>query len=128
MIRKLGGSGGWPPKPAKKPKREWPKNPFGHGQQSIAIEALRKGVCVTLTYHDCYRVAEVHTVGNTRAGRPAMSVYQVDGQANESTIPDWQLFCFDECFNVALSDIPSRAPRPDYKKGAKQFLTIVAQL
>lgn len=53
-----------------------------------------------------------------------MSVWQIDGESNTPPIPDWRLFCFDECFNVALSDIPSKAPRPEYKKGAKQFRSI----
>jgi len=89
--------------------------------RSLAIEALEKAVCLKLDYHGRPRIAEVHTVGATTKGRPAMSVYQVDGQANAATIPDWQLFCFDECFNVALSDRPSLAPRAQYEKGSKQF-------
>jgi hypothetical protein len=129
MVRKLTGFGGRLSKPKKPAKPDWPKNSFGAAQNRLlAIEALQTGRCLTLTYHDCYRVAEVHTVGLTHTRRPAMSVYQVDGQANEATIPDWQFFCFDECFNVALSDLPSGAPRPKYAKGAKQFLTIDVQV
>lgn len=106
-------------------KPNWAKNPTqAAANHSLAIEAIDKRLCLTLNYHGCARVAEVHTVGTTTRGRPAMSVYQVDGQANEATIPDWQLFCFDECFNVALSDRPSDAPRPKYEKGAKQFRRI----
>lgn len=91
---------------------------------SIALEALDKGVCVSLVYLDFDRVAEVHTVGTTTAGRPAMSVFQVEGHSKDSPVPGWQLFCFDECFDVALHDLPSLAPRPDYKKRAKQFRRI----
>ncbi len=64
----------------------------------------------------------------TLADRPAMSAFQVDGKSNTPPIPDWRLFCFDECFNVALSDLPSSGPRPEYKKGAKQFHRIDAEL
>jgi len=53
-----------------------------------------------------------------------MSAYQVDGQSKTPPIPDWRLFCFDECFDVGLTNIPSTAPRPDFKKGAKQFRRI----
>lgn len=77
--------------------------------------------------YDCvgvHRVIEIHTVGTTTAFRPAMSVWQVDGQSNTPPIPDWRLFCFDECFDVALTEIPSLAPRAQYKKGAKQFRKI----
>lgn len=89
-----------------------------------AIEAINRRLCLSLTYDGLHRVVEVHTVGTTTAFRPAMSVWQVDGQSNTPPIPDWRLFCFDECFNVTLTDLPSTAPRPQYKKGAKQFRLI----
>ena len=57
-----------------------------------------------------------------------MSAYQIDGQSNTPPIPDWRHFCFDECFDVRLLDLPSCAPRPQYKKGAKQFRRIDADL
>lgn len=90
----------------------------------LAIKAIDSGVCLSLTYDRLPRTVEVHTVGTTTAFRPAMSVWQVDGQSNTPPIPDWRLFCFDECFDVALTNIPSMAPRPQYKKGAKQFRKI----
>lgn len=114
------------PKPI---KRFAKKNPFeAANNHSLALEALRTSVRLTLVYDNCYRVVEVHTVGTTTAGRPAMSVYQIDSETNSTPIPDWRLFCFDECFNVALSDLPSSPPRPDYKKGAKQFKRIDAEV
>lgn len=96
--------------------------------RQLAMAALAEGACLSFTYHRLPRVAEVHTVGITTAGRPAMSVFQVDGESDTPPIPDWRLFCFDECFNVALTDIPSLAPRPEYKKGAKQFRIIDAEI
>lgn len=105
------------------------KNTFeAERNRQAALEALAGKMCLALTYLDCHRVVEVHTVGITTAGRPAMSVWQVDGESNTPPIPDWRLMCFDECFDVRLSDVPSTAPRPDYKKGAKQFRRIDAEL
>ncbi|MEC5323310.1 hypothetical protein VSX60_08685 [Aurantimonas sp. A3-2-R12] len=102
-----------------------PKNPSEAARnKQQAVSAIGDGLCLTLTYHGYHRVVEVHTVGTTTAGRPAMSAFQVDGQSETPPVPDWGLFCFDECFNVALSNIPSSAPRPDYKKRAKQFRLI----
>lgn len=89
--------------------------------RDLAITAVQRGVCLAFNYEDCFRLVEVHTVGITKADRPALNGWQVDGQSNSKTIPDWSTFCFDECFDVRLSDVPSRAPRPDFKKGAKQF-------
>lgn len=105
------------------------KNPHGALEsQNLALQALSAGLCLCLTYDRLPRTVEVHTIGITTAGRPAMSAFQVDGQSNTPPIPDWRLFCFDECWDVAVSDVPSTAPRPDYKKGAKQFARIIAEL
>lgn len=105
------------------------KNLFeADANKAKAIEALRGGKYLTFTYEGLLRVAHVHTVGTSTADRPAMSVRQVDGQTNSPPLPRWGLFCFDECFNVALSNIPAPAPHPEYKKGAKQFKFIDAEL
>lgn len=119
------------PKPKAPIKIEpvWPKNYVGAAfNQALAIDALRDGVCLAFDYHDCHRVVEVHTVGVSRAERPSMSAFQVDGECNDTTIPGWALFCFDECFNVTLTDRSSSAPRPDYSKGSKQFRGIYAEV
>lgn len=116
------------PKASKKIEPEWPKNNFGAAQsRTLAIEALRNTVCLAFDYHGCHRIVEVHTVGTSLKDRPSMSVFQVDGQCNDTTIPGWAFFCFDECFNVALTDRPAFPPRPDYSKGAKQFRRIDAE-
>lgn len=114
------------PKPAEVIK---PKNfvQAGHDKH-LAISALETGVSLSLTYDGLHRMVEVHAVGVTTAGRPAMSAYQVDGQSNTPPIPDWRLFCFDECFDVALTTIKSNAPRAGYKKGAKSFRKIDAEI
>jgi len=110
-------------------KKEWQKNPYQSAQNRIlAIQSFDNKACLSLTYRGKFRIAEIHTIGTTTAGRPAMSVWQVDGESNTPPISDWRLFCFDECFNVALTDIPSIAPRPEYKKGAKQFRKIDRQI
>ncbi|MBX4938647.1 hypothetical protein [Rhizobium binae] len=108
---------------------EKPKNHYqAANNRTLALSALRANVCLMLTYDGLPRLVEIHTVGTTTAGRPAMSAFQVDGQTNTLPIQDWRLFCFDECFNVALSKLPSRAPRLEYKKGAKQFSIIDAEV
>lgn len=94
----------------------------------LALEALKHGLCLEFDYHGHSRMVEVHTVGVTTAGRPAMCSYQVDGGTSSSPIPDWRLFCFDECINVRLSAAGSNAPRAGYRRGAKQFQTIIAEV
>jgi hypothetical protein len=105
----------------------WPKNQFEAARnRELALEALRRSL--SFDYHDCRRIGEVHTVGTSLKDRPSMSVYQVDGQCNDTTIPGWAYFCFDECFNVSLTDRPAFPPRPDYSKGAKNFRRIDAEV
>lgn len=131
MARKVGGRGpSWPfERPAKQPKREKPKNTLAAASnRTAAVDALRKGICLTLTYDDLPRMVEVHTVGISKAERPAMSCYQVGGQSNEGQPLGWRMMCFDECFNVQLSNYPSNAPRPGYRKGAKTFARIEAEI
>lgn len=106
-----------------------PKNTFGtRANREIALEALRRGVVLRLDYDGLPRFVEVHTVGDTRAGRPAMSVYQVDGQSHEYPPVGWRLMCFDECFNVGLTGIRSSAPHPEYSKRSRQFSRIDAEV
>ncbi|MFC3309566.1 hypothetical protein [Blastomonas aquatica] len=113
---------------AKPIERVWPKNPLAAAKsRQDALLALAQRRCLTFTYHGCYRVVGVFTVGLTQAGRPAMSAWQIDGQSNSGTVPKWGLFCFDECFDVALSDLPMPTQPADYSKGAKQFRIIDAE-
>jgi hypothetical protein len=110
---------------AHKVKPNKPKNLAQAGDNHRkAIEAINQQVCLSCTYDGLFRVVEVHTVGTTTARRPAMSVWQVDGQSNSTPVTGWRLFCFDECFNVALTDIPSKPSRPEYKKRAEQFRVV----
>ena len=36
----------------------------------------------------------------------------------------WKLLNLDEPLSLKLTDIPSQAPRPDYRRGAKHFVGI----
>jgi hypothetical protein len=90
----------------------------------MAIEAIDRGMCLSLTYEGLPRVVEVHTVGTTTAFRPAMSAWQVDGESNTPPIPAWRLFSFDECFNITLTSTPSEGPRTGFRNRAKQFRKI----
>jgi hypothetical protein len=105
------------------------KNTFGAARNhELAVQALRTGVCLSVCYRSRDRIVEVHTIGTTAGGRPVASVYQVDGHSNHTTIPGWALLYLDECFNVALADRPTCAPRPDYRRGAKHFQVIDVEI
>lgn len=86
-----------------------------------AIQAGRSHVCLSLTYDGLPRIVEIQVVGTTLKDRPAMRVYQVDGQSNSSTTADWRLFCFDECFDVSLTQRQATGPRSDQNDRDKGF-------
>lgn len=110
-------------------KPEKPKNHMQAGSNlTAAQEALARGVCLSFSYDGLPRVVEVHTVGFTRADRAAMNVWQVDGASEDGPIPDWRTFCFDECFDVRLTDMASEAPRQGFRRGAKQFARILVEV
>lgn len=115
--------------PSKDAARRGAKNIFGAPRNhELAVQALSVSVCLSVCYRSRDRIVEVHTVGSTAAGRPAASVYQVDGHSNHTTIPGWALLYLDECFNVAITDRPACAPRPDYRRGAKHFQVIDVEI
>jgi len=83
----------------------------------MAVAALRAGVCLGFVYNGRRRLAEVHAVGVNTQGHAAMSTFQVEGDSGSGPIPDWRSFRLDACSEAALSDVPSRAPRPDFRPG-----------
>lgn len=118
--------------PARTPKPEDPPRissalVIAHNQ-SLAVTALGAAVCLRLEHGGLPRLVEVHTVGMTPAGRAAMSAYEVGGRTRAGDLPGWRLFCFDECFDLALTDTPSAAPRPGYRKRAEPFSQIITEL
>jgi hypothetical protein len=93
---------------------------------SAACDALEKGRCLEIRYETCSRIIEVHRVGVSVAGDHIMSGWQIRGPGSERV--GWKLLNLDEPNNVTLTDIPSLAPRPDYRRGAKHFIGIICQL
>ena len=93
---------------------------------SIACTALENGKCLEIRYENFTRMVEVHRVGISPQGAHILSGWQVRGLANER--PGWKLLNLDDAIELAVTDIPSRAPRPDYRRGAKQFIGIICQL
>jgi hypothetical protein len=55
-----------------------------------------------------------------------MSGWQIRGPGNERV--GWKLLSLDLPISMKPTDIPSLAPRPDYRRGAKHFVGIVCQL
>jgi hypothetical protein len=93
---------------------------------ATACEAIEKARCLEIGYEGFVRIVEVHRLGIGPAGEHLISGWQLRGPANERM--GWKLINLDEPLSLVLTDIPSRAPRPDYRRGAKQFIGIICQL
>jgi hypothetical protein len=92
----------------------------------IACEAIESARCLEIRSADCTRIVEVHRVGINLKGDHILSGWQIRGPAGERV--GWKLIDLEEPVYLALTDIPSKAPRPDYRRGAKQFIGVMCQL
>ena len=95
---------------------------------TTACEALAKGVCLRVAYDGFFRIGEVHAVGISTAGHPVMRVWQVRGGSVHGQPVGWKLLRLDEATGVALTDEPSGAPRPRYRRGDREMATIICQV
>ncbi len=102
-----------------------PRHDFG-AWVALACEAIECGKCLEIGYPECTRIVEVHRVGIGRSGGHILSGWQVRGPAHERA--GWKLLNLDEAEHLELTTIISRAPRPDYRRGAKQFIGVICQL
>jgi hypothetical protein len=95
-------------------------------RMALACDAIESAKCLEIGYRDYARIVEVHRVGVGRCGEHILSGWQIRGPAQERA--GWKLLNLDEAESVILTEIASRAPRPDYRRGAKQFIGIICQL
>jgi len=93
---------------------------------AIACEAIESAKCLEIGYRDFTRIVEVHRVGIGRCGEHILSGWQIRGPVHERA--GWKLLNLNDAERLELTDIPSRAPRPDYRRGAKHFIGIICQL
>jgi len=93
---------------------------------ATACAALESGKCLEVQYETFTRIVEVHRVGISPQGGHILSGWQIRGPANERS--GWKLLNLDDAISLTMTEIASHAPRPDYRRGAKQFLGIICQL
>lgn len=96
--------------------------------KDAAVLALEEGVCLELRYDGFSRLVEVHAVGTSRTGHLCMRVYQVSGGSVSGERSGWKMMLIDKTFSAHLSSTRSQAPRPGYRKGDRDMLTIYREL
>jgi len=93
-----------------------------------ACAALRSKRALELRYDGYVRVVEVHAVGWTRAGDPAMRVWQASGGSVRGERQGWKLLKITEASGAAVRDEPAQVPRRGYKRGDAALNRIVCEL
>jgi hypothetical protein len=91
-----------------------------------ACEALEKGRCLLVDHGDFCRTIEVHRVGIGPRGEQLISGWQILGPDGERV--GWKLINLADCVSLTVSELISQAPRPDYRRGTKQFIGVISQL
>jgi len=93
---------------------------------SAACDAIEQGKCLEIRYENFSRIVEIHRVGVSPCGGHIISGWQIRGPVSERV--GWKLLSLEEALDLKLTDISSHAPRPDYRRGTRQFIGIICQL
>lgn len=96
--------------------------------RDAAVSAIESGLCLELRYDGFSRLVEVHAVGTSKTGELCMRVYQVSGGSVSGERSGWKMMLIDKSFSAHLSTTRSKAPRPGYRKGDRDMLTIYCEL
>lgn len=91
--------------------------------ETVACEAIDFGICVHVTYDGLERVGEVHTVGVTKRGKPAMRLYQVEGADR-----GWKLMTLQKVEAIRFEHRQSLAPRDEYAYNDTGMSSIIKQI
>lgn len=93
---------------------------------ALPCAAIDEKRCLAVSCHGQTRVVEVHRVGIGIDGAPLLSGWQIEGPGDERA--GWKLIKIDAETKFTLTHLPSKAPRRDYRPGARRFIGIIAQV
>lgn len=94
----------------------------------LACRAVRDGKILELRYDGFSRWVEVHTVGYSKVGEALMRAWQVRGGSRTGERAGWKLMRLAEVRDAILSEDPSQAPRPGYRRGDAAMSRILCEL
>lgn len=81
----------------------------------VFIDAATQSRALDIIYDDKPKTVEVHAISPTHA-----RVFQIAGESSRP-LPSWALLKLDKVSSATLTDTPSQAPRPGYRKGDKHL-------
>jgi len=85
-------------------------------KQEIIEKAIANRYQVTFTYRQCFRVVNPHFDGLMN-GQLQLHAYQVGGDSESGSVPEWRNFRVNDIENIAISNqvfmTPDRGYNPD---------------
>jgi hypothetical protein len=88
-----------------------------------ACEAITAKRRARVIYHGSGRVVEVHAVGLTTQGQPAMRVWLLPGGRSS-----WRIMLLARVEQFEMLQDVSEAPRPGYSRGDRRFSRVICEL
>lgn len=98
------------------------------GFNQLAIQAMKEGKRVSLSYHGEERLVEIHALGLSTKGKPCVRVFQVIGGAVFGANTGWKMLSLSDIDDPILVDEVSEAPRPGYNPGDRGMSTILMEI
>ena len=93
-----------------------------------AMQAMNEGKILDLTYHGENRHVEVHCVGLTSKGKPALRVFQIAPLVEGVQGGEWKMLSIEKIEDCQVLNMPSQGPRPGFKPNDTGMGTIFAEI
>jgi hypothetical protein len=93
----------------------------------VFVEAIKNRRLLRFHYHGLPRIVEPHAYGVSRRGARVLRCYQLAGGSVSAEPEGWKLMKVAEISGAALGEAFAAA-RPDYRRGDRHMLTILAEL
>jgi len=90
--------------------------------------AIKNLTCLQVVYGGYTRLVEPHTYGISSKDNESVRVWQVSGGSESGEYTGWKIMTVDKIERMVATDIPSEAPRPDYKMGDPFMAHIICEI
>lgn len=94
----------------------------------LAVQAMKQGKRIKLSYHGEERLVEVHALGTSTKGKPCTRVFQVVGGSVFSATSGWKMLSVADIDDPQLVDDASLAPRPGFNPGDRGMSSIIMEV
>lgn len=96
--------------------------------EKIIRNSIKNRETITFQCRGQDRVGHPHAYGETKERKLIVKVYQIEGESNSGSIPDWRTFFLHEISLLQVSNTSAWTPQPDYRRGDKSIHKIYEQV